>query len=285
MKSLFKLRKVAGKAKAEQNDMSRSAPESKRSKALESVTKVDGSMKKKIARASRPDPERIEHAENPSELNEEWELKKEVKTVTKLNALEHEAKAELLTPKPAGLKGSLQAVVQRVRRVRKVRHFESHEEQMLGRLEHVFSEMHQEFDERERVLDKKLQQVVEERKLELQRFKWMSVPIGILSAVGIVYIFYVVYVMEGAMTSMSANMTAMTGDISLMSENTGSMSTNISSVTHSLGNMDYNMAHMTNDVSRMNGSMTSMSQSMQPIGQAANSAAPMMGMMQNFMPF
>ena len=218
-------------------------------------------------------------------LVDEWAFQAEPKVTMKMETLQKQAEIELLTPKPSGLRGSLQAVVQRVRHVRKERDYPSHEEKMLGRLEHVFSEMHKEFDERERILDKKLQQVVEERKLELQRFKWMSVPIGILSAIGIVYIFYVVYVMEGAMSNMSSNMTAMTGDISVMSENTGSMSENMTNVTAALGNMDYNMAHMTNDVSRMNGSMTSMSRSIQPIGQAANSAAPMMGMMRHFMPF
>lgn len=132
------------------------------------------------------------------------------------------------------------------------------------RVEASFKHFHEEFDERERLLEKKLKQAEQEQEREIRRVKWVSVPIGLIAISSLIYIFYVVHVMERSMTSMSADMQQISSHIVTMSEDTRFMA-------GSMGNMDYNMGAMRH--------------TMAPIGKAAHDAQPMMNMIRRFSPF
>lgn len=161
-------------------------------------------------------------------------------------------------------------------------HHEHAQEQIIAdfsaRIEKTFNHFHADFDERERLLEKKLKYAEKDQEREIRRVKWMSVPTGLLAIAGLVYIFYVVHIMERSMTSMSADMQQISGHILAMSEDTRSMTGNIATMSNSMGRIDYRMANMDRNMGQM-------SHSMVPIGKAANRAEPMMNMMNTFMPF
>jgi len=161
-------------------------------------------------------------------------------------------------------------------------HHEHAQEQIIAdftaRMEQTFNHFHSEFDERERILEKKLKYAEKDQEREIRRVKWMSVPTALLAIAGLVYIFYVVHIMERSMTSMSADMQQISGHILTMSEDTRSMTGNIATMSNSMGRIDYRMANMDRNMGQM-------SHSMVPIGKAAHDAGPMMDMMNTFMPF
>lgn len=161
-------------------------------------------------------------------------------------------------------------------------HHEHAQEQIIAdfttRMAQTFNHFHAEFDERERILEKKIRYAEKDQEREIRRVKWMSVPTALLAIAGLVYIFYVVHIMERSMTSMSADMQQISGHILTMSEDTRSMTGNIATMSNSMGRIDYRMANMDRNMGQM-------SHSMVPIGKAANRAEPMMNMMNTFLPF
>ena len=172
-------------------------------------------------------------------------------------------------------------------------------ENVTGKLQRTFDELHKEFDERERILEKKLQRSKLEQAHEMRRVKWLSVPVGVIAIAGLIYIFYVVHVMENAMSSMSEdihdmgkNMSAMSTDTRNMSNNITEMNENIAHMDKSMGNINHNVSQMnrnmgvmTNNVTYMNRNVGTMTQTMRPIGEAAQTTEPMMTMMRSFLPF
>jgi len=184
--------------------------------------------------------------------------------------------------RPSGLLNSIGAVV---RRVRVVRQKKPQEAEVLERLEHIFTQLHQDFDERERMLDKKLQAIETMQARESRMLKWFSIPLTLVAMVGLSFLFYIAYAMQHSVADMSQNMAVMSGDISAMTSDTQNMSRNMAHMTGSMHTMNNNMAYMTRDVSVMSRGVGAMSRSVAPIGKAAGSAAPMIGMMRSFMPF
>ncbi len=181
-----------------------------------------------------------------------------------------------------GLLGGLKATLQRLRFNR-----EKHSEniQALKKMEHIFGQLHNDFDERERLLDKKLAAIEKMQAKETRMLKWFSIPLTILAMIGLSFLFYIAYSMQTSVAGMSANMGSMSNNISSMTMDTQNMSTKMSQMTDSMQNMNHNMAYMGRDVSSMSQNVGSMSRSVAPMGQAAESAGPMMGMMRSFMPF
>ena len=92
-------------------------------------------------------------------------------------------------------------------------------------LQRSFKKMHQELEERERILDRRLESIDHTHNFEIKRVKLMSIPLMILTVVALIYLFYVVHVMETAMGSMSQDMRHMTGYMSGMTEDTHALST------------------------------------------------------------
>jgi len=181
-----------------------------------------------------------------------------------------------------GLLGGLKAAFQRVRSMRG-KH--SDNAQVLEKMEHIFGQLHSDFDERERLLDKKLATIEKMQVKETRMLKWFSIPLTLLAMVGLSFLFYIAYSMQTSVAGMSSNMGTMSTNISSMTTDTQNMSSNMSHMTGSMHNMNNNMAYMGRDVSSMSQNVGSMSRSVAPMGQAAESAAPMMGMMRSFMPF
>lgn len=166
------------------------------------------------------------------------------------------------------------------------------DEAILEKIEVVFEKLHQEFDEREILLDKKLQSIELMQERETRLLKWFSLPLAIVALVGMLFLFYIAYAMQNSVSQMSTEMSSMSSDINAMTVNTHDMSEGVGNMTGTMGslnqsisNMDNNMASMTNNVAQMNQNTRHMAKTMEPVGQAALNANPMLGAMRRFMPF
>ncbi len=190
---------------------------------------------------------------------------------------------------------SLQRVFEKAeqRRAREEARRAEAENTLLGnftaRMQKVFDELHKEIDERERVLDQKIKRADQIHQREVQRVRWVSIPAGIVAVIALGYLFYIVNVMENAMTSMSHNMSDMSSNMTEITANTGSMSRdlshlngNVANMTQNVGQLTGSVGHMSNSVGHMTRDVGAMSHAVTP---AAQSMGPMMGMMRNFMPF
>ena len=113
-----------------------------------------------------------------------------------------------------------------------------------------------ELEEQEKLQDKKLQHLSRVEKQRSGRNRWIAIPGVIIAVTAIIYMFYVVTVMETAMTSMSEDMhniqfavVNMSDKMDGMSQDTGSMNTNMQQLNGNIGQMSTDLNIMTHNVS------------------------------------
>jgi hypothetical protein len=96
--------------------------------------------------------------------------------------------------------------------------------------------------------DKKIEYMTKMLEQRTRRNRLIAVPGIIIAIVSIVYMFYVVTVMETAMTDMSANMQLMQVDVSSMSGNMGNMSNDTAAINTNMEQLNGNMGHVSQDL-------------------------------------
>jgi len=148
-------------------------------------------------------------------------------------------------------------------------------------MQRSFKTMHKELEEREKLLDRKLKSIDSSHSHEIQRVKLMSVPIMILTLVAIVYLFYVVRVMETAMTSMSQDMKHMTHYMETITQDTHALSINTESMVTSVDNMNTEIAAVNQNVGQLNATVNNM---MVDVHHMTRTVAPAMQGINRFMP-
>lgn len=148
-------------------------------------------------------------------------------------------------------------------------------------LQRSFKSMHKELEERERLLDRKLKSIDSTNNLEIKRVKLMSVPLMILTVVAIVYLFYVVRVMETAMTSMSQDMRQMTQYMESITHDTNALSTNTQSMVNSVDNMNNEISDVNQNVNQLN---TTVNNLRVDVHHMSRSVSPTMNSINRFMP-
>ena len=150
-----------------------------------------------------------------------------------------------------------------------------------GHLQQAFNTMHEELEEREKLLEHKLKSIDSSHNFEMQRVKLLSIPIMILTVVAIVYLFYVVSVMETAMTSMSQDMRQMTGYMAAVTENTHTLSANTGAMVTSVNNMNTELSQMNGNVNNLTTTVNNMSMD---VHQLSRTVSPAMHNVNRFMP-
>jgi len=121
--------------------------------------------------------------------------------------------------------------------------------------------LQEEVEGKERLHDKKLEQLDKIQREQVRRTRLIAIP-GVITAIfAVVYMFYTVHVMERAMTSISKDMSAITSisqDMSAMrdsmetvSANTSGMSNNMSYLRRDMGVMTQNVAPAMNGMRKM----------------------------------
>ena len=116
-------------------------------------------------------------------------------------------------------------------------------------LSRSYEGMSKQLEKREKLLDRKLKTIDRTHENDLKRVKWMSIPVTLISLVAITYLFYVVSVMESAMSSMSADMRHMTGYIKTITVDTSALSKNTGDMTREISAMRTDVYHMSRTVS------------------------------------
>ena len=204
-----------------------------------------------------------------------------------------------------GLMQGLQSVFDKIHKDNKDRDQAQEKiiEEFSSHLNDAFDKVHAEAKEREKLLADKLAAIEKEQSFKIQRIKLFSVPGTLIATAAMVYLFYVVHVMESSMTSMSKDMHHIQGYIANISGDTHNMSDGVAQMNHqmaqmngSMSNIDQQMTDMNSSmgeintqVKGMNGNMGHLNRSVgvmtHDVGNMSHTISPVMGGMRNFMPF
>ncbi|MET0089257.1 MAG: hypothetical protein ABW068_04415 [Candidatus Thiodiazotropha sp.] len=176
-----------------------------------------------------------------------------------------------------GLMQGLQSVFDKIHKDNKTR--EDHQEKVIeefsDRLTQAFQQTHAEAEEREKLLHERLEAIEREQQYKIQRIKLFSLPGTLIAVAALIYLFYVVHVMERSMTYMSADMHRIQNTIASISQDTRTMSGGVIQMNDHMQQMNGNMNHLNRNV----GVMT------QDVGNMSHTVSPVMNGMRNFLPF
>jgi uncharacterized protein YoxC len=237
--------------------------------------------------------------------------KKEPESSTKKQTLETEnGKQESTAAKPEnsmlpGLMKGLQSVFDKIHKDNRDRDHAQEKiiEEFTQSLNKAFDQVHTEAQERQQLLEEKLETIEKEQSYRIQRIKILSFPGTIIATIALLYLFYVVHIMERSMTSISEDMNHLRGSVAMISGNTNIMSdgvvnmnnqmvqmnSNMSNIDQQMADMNSNMENIDTHVAGMNGNMTHLNRSVgvmtNDVGAMSQSVSPVMSGMRNFMPF
>ena len=96
--------------------------------------------------------------------------------------------------------------------------------------------------EQEVLADKKLGYLTELQQQQSDRNKWIAIPGIILGVFAVIYMFYLVSVMETAMTSMSKDMRYITTSVETISHDARALNVNMGQMTRDMNIMTHNVA-------------------------------------------
>jgi methyl-accepting chemotaxis protein len=105
-----------------------------------------------------------------------------------------------------------------------------------------------EINEQGKLQDKKLEYMTQMLEQRTRRNRLIAIPGMVIAIVAVIYMFYVVSIMETAMSNMSANMQLMQADVNSMSGNMGSMSTDTASINNNMQQLNGNMGRVSQDL-------------------------------------
>ncbi|MCU7808480.1 MAG: hypothetical protein KZQ73_11525, partial [Candidatus Thiodiazotropha sp. (ex Semelilucina semeliformis)] len=142
--------------------------------------------------------------------------------------------------------------------------------------------------EREKLLQEKLETIEREQTYRIQRIKLFSLPGTVIAIAALIYLFYVVNVMERSMTSMSADMHQIQGHIAAIGNDTNQMSGGVVEMNQQMAQMNGNMENINTNVNGMNNNMSHLNRSVgvmtNDVGAMSHTVSPVMGNMRKFMP-
>lgn len=95
-----------------------------------------------------------------------------------------------------------------------------------------------EVQEQEALADKKLGYMQQVQQTESKRNKWIAIPGATMAVVAVIYMFYVVTIMEEAMSSMSNDMQHITGSVNNMSTRMNTISEDTRALNIHTGQMN-----------------------------------------------
>ncbi len=105
-----------------------------------------------------------------------------------------------------------------------------------------------EINEQGKLQDKKIEHMARMLEQRTIRNRWIAIPGVIIAIVGVFYMFYVVSIMESAMSNMSVNMQLMQKDVGSMSVNMGAMTRGIKSIDSNMHTLNGNVGQMAKDL-------------------------------------
>lgn len=103
--------------------------------------------------------------------------------------------------------------------------------QLTESIQHEHETTLKEVHEQDALTEKKMGHLSQVHEQRSKRNKWIAIPGTVMGVVAVIYMFYVVSVMETAMTSMSKDMQKMTASVSTMNRNVGQMTRDMNVMT------------------------------------------------------
>jgi len=154
-------------------------------------------------------------------------------------------------------------------------------EEFASHMQDAFDNMHAQLEEREQLLDAKLKNIDQTHRHQLKRVKLLSIPVTVLSLIAVVYLFYVVRVMETSMTSMSHDMHQITAYMDSMSQDTRALTVNTTQMTTNTADMNTQMETMNTNVGHMSATVNNLRYD---VYNMSRTVSPAMSSMNRFMP-
>jgi len=189
-----------------------------------------------------------------------------------------------------GLMQSLQSVFDKIHKDNQLRddNQEKFVEEFSQRLSRAFEQTHKEAKEREKLLQDKLDAIEREQSYKIQRIKLFSLPGTLIAIAALIYLFYVVHVMERSMNSMSADMHQIQVHIADIGSDTAQMSNGVVVMNQQMAQINGNMEHINTNVKGMNGNMHHLNRNVgvmtNDVGAMSHTVSPVMNNMHKFMP-
>ncbi len=190
-----------------------------------------------------------------------------------------------------GLLQGLQSVFDKIHKDNRDR--EDHQEKIIEefseRLTHAFNQTHSEAQEKEKLLQERLDAIEKEQRYKIQRIKLFSLPGTLIAVAALIYLFYVVHIMERSMTSMSADMSQIKHHIASIGTDTNAMSGSVMEMNQHMAQTNDNMKSITSQVKGMNGNMNHLTRNVgvmtNDVGAMSHTVSPVMNGMRKFVPF
>jgi uncharacterized coiled-coil protein SlyX len=190
-----------------------------------------------------------------------------------------------------GLLQGLQSVFDKIHKDNRER--EGHQEKIIEefseRLTQAFNQTHSEAQEKEKLLQERLEAIEKEQSYKIQRIKLFSLPGTLIAVAALIYLFYVVHIMERSMTSMSADMSQIKHHIASIGTDTNAMSGSVTEMNQHMAQTNENMQAITSEVKGMNGNMNHLTRNVgvmtNDVGAMSHTVSPVMNGMRKFVPF
>jgi outer membrane murein-binding lipoprotein Lpp len=131
-----------------------------------------------------------------------------------------------------------------------------------------------EIKEQEVLQDKKIAHMTRLMEQRTGRNRLIAIPGVIIAVIGVVYMFYVVNIMEKAMTNMSSDMHLMQLDVSSMSGSVGNISGDISSITLDTSSMSSNLQNLNGNVDHMSKDLNVLTHNVAPAMKGLRNVMP-----------
>lgn len=129
---------------------------------------------------------------------------------------------------------------------------ESRSENKISRLTDTLIMEHQQFQsdlkEQERLQERKLKYINKQQEAQTSRLKRLAIPGMVIAVLAVIYMFYLVSVMEGSMKSMSEDMRAMRGTMSEITTEINTMGQDTRTMSNNMAIMSQEMTHMSRTV-------------------------------------
>ncbi|MES9969649.1 MAG: hypothetical protein ABW092_06410 [Candidatus Thiodiazotropha sp.] len=189
-----------------------------------------------------------------------------------------------------GLMQGLQSVFDKIHKDSRER--EDHQEKIIeefsDRLTQAFEQSHTETEEKERLLLDRLEAIEKEQSYRIQRIKLFSLPGTLIAVAALIYLFYVVHIMERSMTSMSTDMNQIRHHIASIGSDTHTMSGGVTQMNQHMAQTNKNMQAITSQVQGMNGNMNHLTRNVgvmtHDVGAMSHTVSPVMNGMRKFVP-
>jgi uncharacterized protein YoxC/uncharacterized coiled-coil protein SlyX len=190
----------------------------------------------------------------------------------------------------SGLLQGLQSVFDKIHKDSRQR--EDHQEKIIEefseRLTQAFEQSHSETEEKEKLLLERLEAIEREQSYRIQRIKLFSLPGTLIAVASLIYLFYVVHIMERSMTSMSADMNQIRQHIASIGKDTHTMSGGVVDMNQQMVQTNKNMQSITTQVQGMNGNMNHLTRNVgvmtHDVGAMSHTVSPVMNGMRQFIP-